>query len=180
MKYLLAFFLLFASPAIAAEYTIDKENSAITFSGEHAGNEFNGAFEEWDASIIFDAQDLESSNITATFNTASAKTGDKLYDGTLPQGSWFDVKNYPHATFETTSITVNEDGSYKANATLTIRDIMRPLSFDFTLEEGETTHAKAAFAIDRLDYDIGKGADDDGTWVSLAIGITLNIVASKQ
>jgi len=180
MKYFLTLLLFITTPALAANYTIDKEASSIGFSGTHAGNDFTGVFEEWDATITFNAEDLTNSKITATFNTESAKTGDKLYDGTLPQGSWFDVKNHPKATFETTSITANEDGTYKAEGNLTIRDITKPISFNFTLEGESPTLAKTAFTINRLDFNIGNAADADGTWVSTDIGMSLNIVATKQ
>lgn len=171
---------LLASPTYAADYDINYAESTVKFSGTHAGNAFEGAFEKWNAEIHLDPENLETSGIEATFDTSSAKTGNKMYDGTLPQDDWFDVKNHPEATFSSDTITANDDGTYTANGHLTIREIKHPISFSFTLtEEAETTHAKSSFSFDRLLYNIGKKSDASAEWVGKDITIDLSITAKK-
>lgn len=185
-KHLLAaaFLLSFsAAPALATDYVVDHKNSKIEFSGTHAGDPFKGAFGTWTALIRFDPADLAGSNIVATFDTASAKTGNSMYDGTLPQADWFDVKNHPQATFASTAISAKEDGSgYTATGDLTLRGVTKPVSFDFTLGALAETPvtAKASFTIDRLDFDIGKKSDAKAEWVSREIVLTLDITATPR
>ncbi len=173
--------LILSLPASAASYKIDYEKSSLNFSGKHAGKEFKGTFKKWQADIIFDATDLASSKITATFETKSANTGNVLYDRTLPQVDWFNIAEYPSATFTSKTITTNEDGTYKAEGTLKLRNIEKPFTFNFTLKDPgkEVVSAKASFKINRLEFDIGKQSDPNAEWVSKEISMDLNLTASK-
>ncbi|MEM7617141.1 MAG: YceI family protein [Pseudomonadota bacterium] len=168
------------SPSFAKNYMIDYGKSKINFSATHAGNEFTGQFNKWQAEIYFDSNDLASSFIKATFDLDSAKTGDAMYDGTLPQADWFDIKNHPTATFKTTSIALNADGSYQANGDLTIKSITKTIIFDFNLTslKKQPVIVKAEIPIDRLAFDIGKKSDPNAEWVSRDIQVNLNITAS--
>lgn len=182
LRLIFVFLLLISPPAFAADYNIDYDQSALTFSGTHAGNTFEGRFNEWSAQISFNPDDLENSSLSATFKTASAETGDKMYDGTLPQADWFDSANHPEAVFKSTSITENDANGYTAAGDLTIRGITRPLTFDFTLSDvsAEPVTATAQFPIDRLAYEIGKKSDPEAEWVSKDITIDLKITAYSE
>jgi len=163
--------------AMAKEYVVDYDNSKIEFSGTHADMPFKGRFEEWAVQISFDPANLSTSKLIATFNTASAKTGNAIYDGTLPQKDWFDVKKHPQANFIGTSITAKEDGHYNAQGKLTIRGITNPVSFDFTLSDLDKSPVKldGTLTINRLDFDIGKGSDASAEWVGREITIKIDV-----
>lgn len=173
---------LASADARATDYAIDKAQSKIEFSGTHADKPFKGSFGEWTATIAFDPADLGASKIAATFNTASAKTGDAMYDGTLPQADWFHTKEFPEATFTSTAISAKEDGSYTATGDLTIRGITKPVSFDFTLSDLAQSPVTATghIILNRLDFDLGKKSDGAAEWVSKDITIALHIVATPQ
>ncbi len=182
------FFALFAALFMMAlpvqthaqDYAVDYAQSTIGFSGVHAGNDFEGVFEEWQASIVFDADNLEGSRLSAGFKPASAKTGNAMYDGTLPQADWFDVQNHQGASFESTSIRANDDGSYRVDGDLTLRGITRQVSFDFTLSDLGTApvNAVGTLVVDRLAFDIGKKSDPKAEWVSQEIKVSINITAN--
>lgn len=172
-------FILFTFPTIAAPYNVIKDNSKIKFSGTHAGNEFTGQFTDWNADIDFDVNDVNNSSVTVTFNTASAKTGNAMYDGTLPTADWFDSKNHPEAKFHSTSFKKTDDG-FAVTGDLTIRDITNPVTFDFVLEGDNPTIMSANFSIDRLQFDIGRNSDSSAEWVSQNITIDLEITASQK
>jgi len=165
---------------MASEYEIDYDNSAVRFSGTHAGNEFNGVFGTWNGEIVFDADDLESSRIVARFDLKSAKTGDLQYDGTLPNADWFNVKNTPEGVFESQTIVDNGNGGYTAQGDLSLRGITKPVSFDFTLSDldMQPVEANGRLVINRLSYDIGKKSDPKAEWVSRDITVTFGITAS--
>lgn len=179
---LLAVFMLLASPASAAAYEVDKTASSVTFSASHAGNPFEGKFESWTASIDFDPATPATGKITATFDLASAKTGNSMYDGTLPQADWFDVKNNPQGSFASTAITALGDTKFKVAGDLTLRGFTKPVSFEFTMADTRDakTIAEATITLDRLLFDIGKKSDAKAEWVSQNIDIKLKIVAQKQ
>lgn len=187
MKYLpyLSLAVLLWTPltghAQANDYTIIQEDSSVTFTGTHAGNDFEGRFEDWQADVTFDPDNLNDSKITARFNLESAKTGDAMYDGTLPKADWFDVENHPEGTFESTGISARSDGTYIADGTLTLRGISNPISVPFTLSDlsQSPVTARSEFTVDRLAYDIGKKSDPEAEWVSRKITVRINLTARK-
>jgi len=178
MKYLFIIALLLYNFSVNAKlYEVDYDESTVAFSGIHAGNEFNGAFETWNADIQFDGESLGQSSLRVVFDTASAKTGNAMYDGTLPSKDWFDVKTYPEAVFESVSFKKNDDG-YSVMGDLTIKDTTNPISFDFILEGHNPVIMTAEFPINRLDFDIGKGSDPSAEWVNENIIVNLQVVAN--
>ena len=167
--------------AKAQDYKIEQSQTLLTFAGTHAGNPFVGKFEKWDATLSFNPDDLLASSLKASFDTASAKTGNAMYDGTLPQTDWFDSKTYPTANFVSREIIKIQDGQYKARGDLTIRNITKPIEFDFTLSDlsQDIVKVKADFKIDRLAYDIGLKSDPKSEWVGQMIDINMGLTAVK-
>jgi polyisoprenoid-binding protein YceI len=181
--FLLVSTLLIAMPhqVKAQDYKVEQSQTLLTFSGTHAGNSFVGKFDKWDATLSFNPDSLSTSSLKASFDTASAKTGNPMYDGTLPQTDWFDSKAHPTANFISREITKVSDGVYKAKGDLTIRHVTKPIEFDFTLSDlsQNIVKVKADFKIDRLAYEIGLKSDPKSEWVSQMIDISLGITAVK-
>lgn len=183
MKFIVAALLsLIASAAYAKPYAVDYTQSSVTFAGSHAENAFTGEFKDWTADIEFDPAFLDKSHFNATFKTASATTGNKMYDGTLPQADWFNSAKFPEAKFVSSGITQNSDGSYLVKGKLTIRDITLPKEFSVVLSDVNQSPitAESTFGIDRLAYHIGKNSDGQAEWVSKDISVSLNIVAKPK
>jgi polyisoprenoid-binding protein YceI len=167
---------------ITPTHNIDYSQSHVYFSAAHAGKAFSGQFTDWQGEVSFDPAHLEQSSITAQFTLSEAKTGNKMFDGTLPSADWFDVKNHPKAAFQTTKITANAEGTYQAEGTLTLRGITLPVAFSFTVSDlaVDPVLVKAQFEVDRLAYGIGKSSDGKAEWVSQMIGLNLEITAHAQ
>ncbi len=103
--------LLSAVPADAATYTAQGGTSTITFAGTHAGTPFTGTFETFSAAIDFDPANVAATRVKATIDLASAKTGNAMFDGTLPNDDWFNTKATPTATFTSTVVEKQADGT---------------------------------------------------------------------
>lgn len=169
-------------PVYSAEYIVDKAESVIGFSGTHAGQAFKGKFEKWEAIISFDAANLTESVIKVNIDTASAKTGNAMYDGTLPTADWFDIKNHPQASFVSESVTQKTDGTFTAKGSLTIRGKAVPVTFDFALSDTAVPPVKTTFTLtlDRLAHDIGLKSDAKAEWVSKEITLNISIMANPK
>ncbi len=185
MRLFLALFisalLSFTPYAQAVTYKVDKEKSFIQFAGKHVGNPFEGTFEQWDADIAFDPEALPASSISVEIQSDSAKTGSKMYDGTLPEKDWFNAEKYPHITFKSTGFRPDDmvANGFIATGTLTIKDITKEIEFPFTVDIGEIkSNADARFSINRLDYAIGAESDPSSEWVDNQIDLTLHIEAT--
>lgn len=173
--------LMIAAPAQAASYQAMPPDSSITFSGTHAGTAFSGIFEKFIIDVDFDPANVAATSLRVTIDLASAKTGNKMFDGTLPNSDWFDTANHASALFKSSAVEKLADGSYKATGDLTLRGITKPVTFAFTLdrEDAPEINASAELTVDRLTYDIGLKSDPKAEWVSKDIAITLKLVVKK-
>lgn len=179
--FFLSFLFLSLLPLIAhaAPYRVDPAASHIRFAGKHAGQDFDGVFEKWDAVINFDPTAPENSKVTVTIDTSSAKTGNAMYDGTLPNADWFDVKNHATATFVSTSFA-KADSGYTVTGDLTIRNVTRPVTFAFTLDGNKPTVMQADLTLNRLDFGIGANSDPSADWVDDAITLSIKVTAQTE
>lgn len=174
--------LAITSAAQAASYKVDPVVSSISFSGTHADNPFTGIFERYAIDIDFDPANVAATQIRVTIDLTSAKTGNKMFDGTLPSADWFDTQNNPNALFKSTAVEKLADGTYRVTGDLTLRGMTKPITFTFALDRDDAPeiNASATFVVDRLAYDIGKKSDSAAEWVSKDIAMTLKLVAKQQ
>jgi cytochrome b561/polyisoprenoid-binding protein YceI len=179
-------YVLWRGPAISAEGAIGAgtltstvgswildPTSSIAFSGTHAGNDFHGKFTRWRADIRYNPASPENSSMTAEVETGSAADGVPLHEETMPQTEWFNVAKYPSAEFKTTRVSA--DGAIEG--TLTIKDRQLPVTgLKATVDKG-VLHITGKFDIARKDADLGEESDASGEYVSLKIGVDVNITA---
>ncbi|MGB3726000.1 MAG: YceI family protein [Glaciecola sp.] len=156
--------------------TIDtsSNNSKVSFSGEHAGMKFDGVFENWQATLVLPPS--ADASINAVFSMQSAKTGDSIYDSTLPETDWFDAEKHPRGTFVSDEI-VKTPAGYKVSGNLTLKGITNPVSF-LLQDTGKTLNA--TFTINRLNYQIGTESDPQAEWVSQNITLSLTIIQTQN
>jgi polyisoprenoid-binding protein YceI len=178
-----ALLMLCAPAAMAAPYAVDYKASSIGFSGTHAGNAFSGSFGKWTAAIDFDAAQPEASHAEVSIDTASAKTGNAMFDGTLPTPDWFNVKAFPKARFVSSAFHKNADDSYTAEGELTIRDKTQHVSFPFTLTPDAANPVVATtftLTLDRLAFGLGADSDPKSEWVGRDITVSVKLSAARQ
>lgn len=171
--------LMAAGQAVASDWKVDPAQSVIRFSGTHAGKPFEGVFEKWTAEISFSSENLPAARVRVEIDTASATTGNGLYDGTLKGEDWFNVGVFPVAVFEAQQFSHLGGDTYRAEGTLTIRGKALPFVFDFTLHiDGSTARMQASSELDRIAFGLGVKSDSKAAWVSKMIGLTLKVGAA--
>jgi polyisoprenoid-binding protein YceI len=167
--YIVVVYLSLGITGVSAQLNASHQSGTVVFAGQHAGMNFEGAFERWQAILVLPPQSEPS--VTATFYLNSAKTGDSIYDSTLAEFDWFDVENHGAGHFFSTKVEVNQDG-YQVWGNLTLKDITKPINF-MMIDNGDKLIAH--FDINRLDYQIGLESDPDAEWVSKSITISMVI-----
>lgn len=174
------------APAIKAAaadgaWVLDKSASRITFTGVQTGKEFTGAFERFDAVIVFDPADLSSARIEAVIETGSAKTGDRQRDAALPGADWFAASVYPSARYQSSEIIATSDGRYEAGGTLSIRGVERDLRLPFSVAiAGGRAVADADLTLSRADFGVGQGEEfATDRWVGYEVKVAIHIEASR-
>ena len=166
--------------ADAPQWTMDKGQSRINFTGTHAGSPFEGRFETWQANIRFDPKDLKTSRIIVVVGTATAKTGDAVQESSLLNGEWFDPKNHPTATFSSSDIRSAGGNNYTARGTLTMKGKTVPLTLPFTVSiNGRNAKAQGKLELDRVQLGLGLASDPNAEWVSRKIALSFSLAATR-
>ena len=162
-------------------WQIDAENSHIRFTGDQAGAEFDGEWQQWSADIRFDAERLSDSSFDVTILTAHVETLDDDRDTTLMDAEWFDTSNHPEAYFRATDFSTSADGSFSADGQLIIKGFAAPATLHFTVSaDGERRLLLGSANLLRLDLGVGTGEWEDTTWVSNEVTVDVRVAATVE
>ncbi|MDN5780253.1 MAG: YceI family protein [Humibacillus sp.] len=171
---------------LTGDYTIDPSHTTIGFTARHAMvTKVRGHFGEFEGTAHVDTQTPANSSVTITIQSASVTTGNEQRDGHLRTPDFFDVENYPEATFVSTN--VERDGTeWNITGDLTINGVSKPITIPF-----ETTGSakdpfgntrvgfEGAVSIDRTDWNLKFNAalETGGVLVSEKVGLEFDISA---
>lgn len=186
--YLVLGLLAFSGAASATTWDVSPAKSHLEFVGKESGKDFHGEFKKFDCKISFDKNDLAHSSIEVSVDTASAITGNKVYDEALPGSDWFHTKAFPVAVFKSSSIKalpITKEGqeSYEATGVLSLIGGLQPITLPFTLtrasEDEASVRAEGTVTLKRLDFLMGNKVDASGDMVSNDILVRFDITAQK-
>lgn len=167
--------------AEAGNWDIDKEVSEIAFYGTYEGKSFSGTFARWDATVLFDPDDLEGSAVTVEVQPGSARTGTKLYDDTLQSGEWFDTNTYPLVKVSLINFAASPDGSYTAEASMLVKEKAVRVPFNFSLIiEGDTASFEGTATLSRAAMNLGQQSDPGADWVADDVTVTVKGTATRK
>lgn len=150
----------------AAQWSMQPKESKLTFVGEQAGAQFEGAFDKFTAAIAFDPKDLAASRFDVKIDTGSVNTQDGERDDTIKSADLFDVKRFPSARYVADKFTATGANKYSAAGKLTLRDITKDVPIEFTFESKDgAAWLKGTAKIKRLDFGVGQGEWKDTSTV---------------
>ncbi len=171
----------------AQKWIIVPERSSIQFSVLQYGQPFTGGFEAFDGDIYFDPDDLGGSYARIVIDIASVVTGSDDRDEQARSDEWFDIEHYPEAIFESDSFAHIQGDEYKVSGHLNLRGVRLPLSFTFTVafnadeEIGvETAQMQAGFALQRLDFGVGRGQWQKDDVIGNNVEISVDVFAQAD
>lgn len=175
---LLPVLLIAAMPfaATAADYTVQPAQSQLGFSGTFQGASFDGHFNQWTASISYDAAHLAASKFDVSVTTASAVSGDKDRDGAMPGSDFFNAAKFPTAHFVSTAFHQN-GAQVTVDGNLTLRGVTKPVSLAVVFKpQGSGATLDVSGSLKRLDFGVGTGDYADTS----VIGADVKIKAHLQ
>jgi polyisoprenoid-binding protein YceI len=131
--------LALAAPLALAQTTTwksDPAHSEVDFTILHLSvSHVHGRFGHVDATLNLNAADITKSTVTATIDVAGVSTGESARDSHLKTPDFFDVATMPSATFTSTSVSKNADGTLSVAGNLTLHGVTKPVTL---LVEGPT------------------------------------------
>jgi polyisoprenoid-binding protein YceI len=181
--------LAFAAPLALAQtstWKSDPNHSEVDFAITHMSiSKVHGRFGNVAATIHYDAGDVTKSSVQVTIDVATVDTGVQGRDSDLKGAKYFDVGNFPMATFASTSVM--RDGNHlKVAGNLTLHGVTKPVVLDV---EGPTapmtdrqskvhTGFSATAIISRAAFGIAPGMP--AAMLGDDVALTIEVDAIKQ
>ncbi len=130
------------------------EGSAIMFIGSKITGQHEGGFRGFTGEINLVDRDPAKSQVNISIDTTTLWADNEKLAGHLMSPDFFDVANFPTATFTSTEIVPEGDG-YKVTGTLDLHGVTRTISFPAGITVSpDGVSVNAEFSIMRFDFDI--------------------------
>jgi len=108
-------------------WTSDAMHSEVDFSIRHLSiSNVRGRFGNVAATLVWNQAQISRSTVTATIGTATVDTSVPARDADLKSANFFDVANFPTATFTSTRVVKNGSG-LTVTGNLTLHGVTRPV-----------------------------------------------------
>ena len=172
-----------ASPSVEA-WSIDKDKSRIGFSVEVEGSKFEGEFLNYDGTIIFDPDNLDSAKAEIDVRIESVKSGSKDRDSYIVQEPWLHADKHSFARFTSSDFQKSDTKDYVVTGDFTLKGVTKKIEMPFHLDITEKNDQKIArasgqFKIDRKAHTIGTGPWAQGDTVGESVTIQIDLTARK-
>ena len=185
---LFAVLALFVATAPGQSMTLvpDKAHSGVDFSILHMSlSNVRGHFGDIGGTITLNDSDVTKSSVNVTIDISTVDTGVAARDSDLKGTNFFDVAQFPTATFASTSVA-KSDGGLTVNGNLTLHGVTKPVTLQVDGPHGPvngmdhkphygfsatTTVSRTAFGI-ATKYPAAVVGDD--------VKLTIDLDAAKQ
>ena len=146
-----------------ADWQVDHVHSKLSFKARHFGiSNVRGEFQDYDASISFEPEDLSTLQASVRVRAASVFTGNDRRDNHLRSDDFFNAEVDSIITFTSTGVRNIDGDSFELVGDLTIRGHTREVVLDaaflgtVSMERGGEMTERAAFEaetkVNRFDY----------------------------
>ena len=124
-------FLALAAPLAFAQTTTwvpDKAHSEVDFSILHMSlSNVRGRFGNIGGTVALNSSDITKSTVNITIDVTTVDTGVTARDNDLKSANFFDVAQFPTATFVSTSVSKSDSG-LTVNGNLTLHGVTKPVT----------------------------------------------------
>ena len=168
-------------------WTIDPAHSVVEFAVKHMMfTTAKGRFEDFAGTIQYDPQNPAASSVEVVIQTASISTNTEDRDAHLRSADFFDVEQYPTATFRSTRVEADGD-DLVVHGDLTIKDVTNPVTLKAEYQGSgvnpwgvEVAGFEARGTFSRKDFGLtwNQALESGGVLVSDEVKINLDIQAA--
>ncbi len=180
--------LALLSPLVFAQSTWvpDKAHSEVDFSVLHMGlTRVHGKFGNIGGSVTLNDSDITKSTVNVTIDVNTVDTGVTPRDNDLKSAHFFNVSQFPTATFVSTSVTKSGDG-LTVVGNLTLHGVTKPVTLNVDQPVGpvngmghkEHMGFSATTTLKRTDF--GIASNFPAAMVGDEVKLTIDLDAVKQ
>lgn len=111
-------------------YTVDPDHASLIFKINHLGfSTFIGSFDEFDAALDFDPENIENSTLEVIVDMSSLDVNLPEFEEELKGSNWFDVERFPQAVYRTTSfVEAVDENTFVFAGDLTMHGVTAPVN----------------------------------------------------
>ena len=162
----------------------DKAHSGVDFSVLHLSlSKVRGHFGNIGGTIVLNEGDITKSTVNVTIDVTTVDTGVTARDNDLKSAKFFDVAQFPTATFVSTSISKSGNG-LTVSGNLTLHGVTKPVVLQADAPTGPVSgmdhkqHSgfSATTTIKRTDFGIATGFPTAAVGDDVALTIDLDVV----
>ena len=169
-----------------ASYGLDKVHSSVVFKIRHIGAaNFYGRFNDFDGSFEFNEDSNELVSVSFEIPMESVDSNNGRRDGHLKSGDFFNVGQYPTASFESTGFTSTGEDTGTLTGNLTFMGETKEVTANVidiaTGVQGGTEKFgfEAQFSIKRSEFGVTSYLADDGGEDG-ALGNTVHLMVAVE
>jgi len=117
---------------------LDPDHATLLWKINHLGfSTFIGRFNDFDATLDFDPENIESSQVEVVINTAGLDINNEEFAEELRGDAWFNVEQFPQAVFRSTSfIEAIDEDSFVFTGDLTLLGVTAPVDLEINFHGG--------------------------------------------
>lgn len=171
-------------------YKPDAVHSSVVFRIKHAGvTNFYGRFKHIDGEYSLDPENPADSFFNFQIKTASVETDNEKRNNHLRSPDFFNVRQFPKATFESESVTKTGSNTYEVEGDLTLHGETNPVTATVehtgsgTWQGNDILSFEADFRIKRADFGmtnfLASDHSDDGP-LGNTVHLTVSVEGIKQ
>ncbi len=177
------------APAGPNTWTVDTGHSAAGFSVKHLlVSTVRGTLGPIKGTIDYDGKSLDSLKVDVTIDVTGINTGTEGRDKDLKSPNFFDVAQFPTATFKSKRAVADGAGKFKLTGDLTMHGVTKELTLNVEgpsapLKQGANLRvgALATATINRRDWGLQYSRMVEATpAVSDEVHITIDLEATKR
>ncbi|MBE69174.1 MAG: polyisoprenoid-binding protein [Thalassospira sp.] len=128
------------SAQAADTYKLDPTHTSVLFIVNHLGfSDYQGRFNGVTGELTLDRENPSASSATITIDLNQIDSGVEALDNHMKTADFFNVEEFPTATFTSTSVELVGDNAATVTGDLTLLGETKPLVLDVSLS-GEGTH----------------------------------------
>ena len=177
------------APAGPNTWTVDTGHSAAGFSVKHLlVSTVRGTLGPIKGTIDYDGTSLASLKADITIDVTAINTGNQNRDNDLKSANFFDVAQFPTATFKSKRAVADGAGKFKLTGDLTMHGVTKEVTLavegpSAPLKQGQNLRvgASATGTINRRDWGLQYSRMVEATpMVSDEVQITIDLEATKR
>jgi polyisoprenoid-binding protein YceI len=178
-----------AQPAGPNTWTVDTNHSAAGFSVKHLlVSTVRGTLGPVKGTIEYDGKSLDSLKADITIDVTGVNTGTEGRDKDLKSPNFFDVAQFPTATFKSKRAVADGAGKFKLTGDLTMHGVTKEVTLNVEgpsapLKQGQNFRvgASATATVNRRDWGLQYSRMVEATpMVSDEVQITIDLEATKR